>query len=57
MRSTTSKAQGDVELTNYGQYLDCHKDFPYVEIAENTAWSCAHGIGSLDGRLRLQHRP
>ena len=35
----------DVELSNYGQYLALHDRLPEVDILENTAWSCAHGVG------------
>jgi (1->4)-alpha-D-glucan 1-alpha-D-glucosylmutase len=31
-------------LTNYGEYLEKHPPTHEVEIYENTAWSCAHGI-------------
>jgi hypothetical protein len=31
-------------LTNYGEYLEKHPPTQEVVIAENTAWSCAHGI-------------
>jgi alpha-amylase/alpha-mannosidase (GH57 family) len=31
-------------LTNYGQYLERFPPDKLVEIAENTSWSCAHGI-------------
>jgi (1->4)-alpha-D-glucan 1-alpha-D-glucosylmutase len=31
-------------LTNYGEYLDLHPPTHEVEIVENTAWSCAHGV-------------
>jgi alpha-amylase/alpha-mannosidase (GH57 family) len=31
-------------LTNYGQYREQHPPTCEVEIVENTAWSCAHGI-------------
>ena len=31
-------------LTNYGQYLDRFPPDDIVEIFENTAWSCAHGV-------------
>ncbi|MGH7475266.1 MAG: DUF3536 domain-containing protein [Longimicrobiales bacterium] len=34
----------DIELTNYGEYLERHPPQWQVEIAEDTAWSCAHGI-------------
>jgi hypothetical protein len=32
------------QLTNYGQYLERHPPIHRVEILENTAWSCIHGI-------------
>src|SRR4029450_10929010 len=38
-------ARPDVCLTNYGQFLELHPPTHEVEIAEGTAWSCAHGIG------------
>ncbi len=34
-----------VELTNYGEFLEKHPPVAHVEILENTAWSCAHGVG------------
>ncbi len=34
----------NVQLTNYGHYLQCHRRPPHVEIVENTAWSCSHGV-------------
>ncbi len=33
-----------VTLTNYGELLERHPPEMEVEIAENTSWSCAHGI-------------
>lgn len=33
-----------VQLTNYGEFLALHPPRWEVEIAEQTAWSCAHGI-------------
>jgi alpha-amylase/alpha-mannosidase (GH57 family) len=33
-----------VQLTIYGEYLERHPPEWEVEIEENTAWSCAHGI-------------
>lgn len=32
-------------ITNYGEYLEKHPPTHEVEIIENTAWSCAHGVG------------
>jgi alpha-amylase/alpha-mannosidase (GH57 family) len=36
---------GGPRLTNYGQYLEEHPPADEAEIAENTSWSCAHGLG------------
>jgi hypothetical protein len=33
------------KLTNYGEYLEKHPPTHEVEIIENTAWSCSHGVG------------
>ena len=33
------------KLTNYGEYLEKHPPTHEVEILENTAWSCVHGVG------------
>jgi hypothetical protein len=33
------------KLTNYGEYLTINSPTHEVEIVENTAWSCSHGIG------------
>ncbi|MFW5920683.1 MAG: DUF3536 domain-containing protein, partial [Polyangiales bacterium] len=35
---------GLVRLTNYAEYLALHPPEHEVEIAEQTSWSCAHGI-------------
>ncbi len=32
-------------LTNYGEYLEKHPPVHRVEIWENSAWSCIHGVG------------
>ncbi|MGK7311490.1 MAG: DUF3536 domain-containing protein [Candidatus Longimicrobiales bacterium M2_2A_002] len=34
----------DVELTNYGQFLELHPPDHEVEIVEDTSWSCVHGV-------------
>jgi alpha-amylase/alpha-mannosidase (GH57 family) len=39
------EANGLARLTNYGEYLESHPPEHEVEIVENTAWSCAHGVG------------
>ncbi len=35
----------NIRLTNYGEFLELHPPTWEVEIHENTAWSCAHGVG------------
>jgi len=35
----------DVTLTNYGEFLERHPPAWEVEVHENSAWSCAHGVG------------
>jgi len=37
--------QGLAKLTNYGEYLERHPPTHQVEILEQTAWSCVHGVG------------
>jgi alpha-amylase/alpha-mannosidase (GH57 family) len=39
------EAQGLARLTNYGEYLEGHPPTHQVEILEQTAWSCVHGVG------------
>lgn len=38
------ESEGLARLTNYGQYLEMFPPTWEVEIAENSSWSCAHGI-------------
>jgi alpha-amylase/alpha-mannosidase (GH57 family) len=38
------ESQKLARLTNYGEYLEKHSPGHEVEIFENTAWSCAHGV-------------
>lgn len=39
------KREGQVRLTNYGEFLELHPPDLEVEIHERSAWSCAHGVG------------
>ena len=39
------EGQDCATITNYGEFLENHPPTHEVEIWENTAWSCAHGIG------------
>jgi len=34
----------NVEITNYGAYLEKHPPAWEVQIVENSSWSCAHGV-------------
>ncbi len=36
--------QGHARLTNYGEFLDLHPPQWQAEIAEDTSWSCSHGV-------------
>jgi alpha-amylase/alpha-mannosidase (GH57 family) len=38
------ETEGLARLTNYGEYLANHPPEREVEIVENTAWSCVHGV-------------
>jgi alpha-amylase/alpha-mannosidase (GH57 family) len=35
----------DVRITNYGEFLERHPPTWEVEVHEQSAWSCAHGLG------------
>ncbi|MFC1967878.1 DUF3536 domain-containing protein [Chloroflexota bacterium] len=39
-----TETNGLAQITNYGEYLEKHPPTHEVEIAENTSWSCTHGI-------------
>jgi alpha-amylase/alpha-mannosidase (GH57 family) len=39
------ESKGSARLTNYGEYLEQHPSTREAEILEDTAWSCAHGVG------------
>jgi alpha-amylase/alpha-mannosidase (GH57 family) len=36
--------QNLAKLTNYGEFLEKHPPKHFVEIVENSSWSCAHGV-------------
>ncbi len=38
------ESNGLAQLTNYGEFLERHPPTHEVEIFENTAWSCSHGV-------------
>jgi len=38
------EAGQQAQLTNYGQFLEMHPPNHWVEIVENTSWSCVHGL-------------
>ena len=37
--------KGIARLTNYGEYLEKYPPQHEVQIAENSSWSCSHGVG------------
>ena len=39
------ESEGNVRLTNYGEFLEKHPPTHCVEIRERSSWSCCHGIG------------
>ena len=39
------ESNGLAKVTNYGEFLEKHPPEHEVEILENTAWSCVHGVG------------
>jgi alpha-amylase/alpha-mannosidase (GH57 family) len=39
------ESQQLARITNYGEYLEKHPATMEAEIIEQTAWSCAHGVG------------
>lgn len=48
-----------VRLTNYGEFLELHPPTAEAEVVENSAWSCAHGVGrwSDDCSCSVSQRP
>ncbi|MCF8061154.1 MAG: DUF3536 domain-containing protein [Deltaproteobacteria bacterium] len=41
----TIETRGLARMTNYGEFLALHHPEQEAEIAENTSWSCEHGVG------------
>ena len=39
------ESDGDIHLTNYGEYLERHPATSTARLVENTSWSCVHGVG------------
>jgi alpha-amylase/alpha-mannosidase (GH57 family) len=39
------ESSGLAKVTNYGEFLEQHPPEQNVEILEDTAWSCVHGVG------------
>jgi alpha-amylase/alpha-mannosidase (GH57 family) len=39
------ESSGLAKVTNYGEFLERYPPEQEVEILENTAWSCVHGVG------------
>jgi len=35
----------DIDLTNYGAFLEAHAAAPWVILHQPSAWSCSHGVG------------
>jgi len=44
-----------LELTNFSAFLRDHKSEDLVEINENTAWSCPHGVGRWKENCGCRH--
>jgi len=53
------EAGDPITLTNHGAYLDRFPPEDEVRIVENSAWSCAHGVGrwSSDCGCTVSHTP
>jgi len=51
--------QPNVVLTNYGEFLEKYPPSAEAEFIENSAWSCAHGVGrwSEDCGCSVSQRP
>jgi alpha-amylase/alpha-mannosidase (GH57 family) len=38
------ETEGQIRITNYGEYLDKFPPRHEVQVIENTSWSCSHGV-------------
>jgi len=52
------ESKGQVQLTNYGEFLERHPSEYEVKINEHTSWSCSHGVErwTADCGCRLDYK-